>query len=601
MSSFNLPPLRRIDDSPRPLSLLYPSPAVPSPLTQEIDAFDLSSIHVNGRREYPSTKIKLVKKALTTFMKNAQFHNPAHKIVLFQFNQDTTVHEFTMDEAGVASMSVFLHQLIPNGGTNIITVCRRMKEYYDSSPHPERLVATFMSDGHHNAKEQSLQTFLEEDRQTTVFFHSFFRHIGGIGTTQSVDPMAMNHFQGGRHGVYDLVSTEQDVLDTFTGRYFDILTACLRDATLTVWCHNDGAAIPLDETVTTYHTQDDFDRVQIDSLSESEVMAMEQSHGVYVLRSTRTIATKDATPHEFLFAVDTSGSMSETVVPEEPARQETEEYDRTKPYVCHTIRLANITPDTEIPGGGHVVATTLTATDVHTKLVHTTRLPIHTTLADDTMAMYYVVLRLAHVLSKPMRKQDLHTLYKSHLEVPFRLTTMPSNLRTMGETVWHTLKTQYRSTLTRGDLFFNQTPVPLHVLRAMSSNASAETPSCGMEHREIIQEGDQDDTLCRLCFERQKTVLVPTCRQIGACQPCFIEWINASVTPTCPFCRCDVTGWIPLDLTNGSLCRGGCGQSGQYVCEKGHMLYCKTCIQTRKTDECPLCPDPVKKVRLYVL
>jgi hypothetical protein len=541
---------------------------------------------------------------MTSFIKNAHFNNEEHTVVLFLFNHDTTIHTFKMNKDGVESITRCLGELKASGGTNMIKVCHELKSYYDASSNKDNIIVSFMSDGHHYMKDMPIEHLTQGDTELSRFTQHIFSHVGAIGTTRTVDERAMTHFTNGRHGVLDYVNDEQSVSDTFSARYFEILSSQECDATVQIICHNNEDVIPIDEVTTTYLSHDEFLNMNVDTFPESSSMAFEQGSGVYVVRSIieHSELLKSSTPKEYVFALDYSGSMDETVIADEPVYKESSIPDRTKPYVCHTGTFAHITPFTEIPGGGHVVAVIVTSTNTKTHEVTTTRLPITTTLSDTIMDMYSTMLNLFRTVSHPITEKELHVLYKSNLDIPTRLKNMPSNLRTMGEVIWTSIRNRYRSTLSKGELFFDQTPMALNIMTAMSSNASAESPSAGHDHRQVIQV--EDDRLCNLCFERPKEVLVPNCGQIGSCKACFIKWINESVKPLCPFCKCDVTGWTPLDVSEGILCRDGCGKKGNFICENRHMLYCDTCIKKHESSKgvvCPQCPERVKKVCVYVM
>ena len=646
------PPLPMLSATP---SVAFAAPSVPSLLSQHVQ--------VQGRYQAPLTKLCLVKKALKTLIDNAHALHKGNKIVIFLFDHECVRHEFTMSDEGYAEALRFVQRIHHRGSTNIIKVCHDMIAYVNelvaSGISLEDIMNAFLTDGIHYDKETTIKMLIEPDpivvgdseeasaaealarkaHATSEQLQEFFDHVGGIGSESDIDTKTLEHFEGGRSGVYDRVETEQDVLDIFTGKYFNLLTAHLKDGEVKIWFLNDGSDIPLDEATTTYYTDEEFQQqvALVETMITSDVMSIEHSQGSYVVKSSvkKEEVRQAANTKTFCLGVDISGSMGNQIrAPVQAQAQaslapiaEQEEKDEAIPklYGCHTFKLKSITPDTELPGKAKVLFATLKATNVSTKETTLCRLPVSATESEEAMELRSIIFDLYRAVKMPLKKRQIKALYKDNLFVPELLKNASSNLRTIGEVVWTAIKNRYFATLNRGEQvaedFMDRTPAYLPMLAATSSNAAAETPSCGMEQRPMAPSTSYvtnasgtvvdvtDDTKCQICFEKDKSIMFIPCRHIGMCQECFVDHIKATVNTKCPFCRQIVERRVNLDLSKGTICRTDtCHQQYQYVCEQGHGLYCKDCISTHMTGSgeerrviCPDCPDPSKRVRLYVM
>jgi hypothetical protein len=682
--------LPQLSASPSASPSSVPPPALPSlgpspPRMPLFDALPSLSITPSGtytpqpipsllghNRRQHSTKLCLVKKSLKTLIDNAYLLHKGNKIVLFLFDHECTCHEFTMSDEGYAAALQFVQEIRHRGTTNIIKVCHDMRTYVDglvaSGIAPEHIMKTFLTDGHHYDREGSTtidmliapppivvgdseeasakEAITRKAHADCEFFRSFFDHVGGIGNT--VSKKTLGHFEGGRPGVYDHVETEDDVVNVFQGKYFNLLTAYSQDGEVKIWFRNDGSDIPLDEAKTTFHTEEEFQEhiAIVSAMDDSKEMAIEHSYGSYVIKPTvvKEEVRQAAHPKTFCLAVDISGSMADYVQMQTQTQAQAQAQtslasiaeDVASPaaapklYGCHTFYVNKFTPDTVLSGKvGEVLFATVKATNISTKETTVCRLPVLVGMeTKESMELYSIVFDLYKAVKMPLKKDQIMTLYKDHLFVPELLKNASLNLRTMGEIVWTAMKKRYISTLSYGeqvaDNFMNRPPVglPMLTLIASSSNAATATSSGGVYEQSMASSTStyattatgvvidiNDDTKCQFCFENNKSMMLLPCRHIGTCHECFVKHIIASANTKCAFCRQIVTGRVDLDLSKGTICRtNGCHQQYQYVCEKGHGLYCKGCISTHMTGSaeerhviCPDCPEPSKRVRLYIM
>jgi hypothetical protein len=221
------------------------------------------------------------------------------------------------------------------------------------------------------------------------------------------------------------------------------------------------------------------------------------------------------------------------------------------------------------------------------------------------------IINMTSMLGKKLNKKEIQTLYRSHLTFLNDLESVPLWMKAQGKALWSNLKMRYKSTLTRGEQLFHQTPMALgQLMRATSSSASQSTPAASSVK---LNHTEYDGATCKLCFDHTIDVLFPACRHAGVCKGCYTTYLNENGKQECPFCRKDVLEWSEINVIDDDAhCKTlGCSSLSAYIGHRlennkeacGHLLYCKPC-KTKCSDEsgsfCSECKEHVQAVRIYL-
>jgi hypothetical protein len=592
------------------------------------------SLHPSAAMSYEEkSRMDLLRPAIRSFLINVRNNNPLHRVRLFFFNDKTQIVEGTTEE-----LQERMDQVYPDNGTNMILCLQQMKQLYLSLSEQDqgRVICALLTDGMHNTtvKDESENEVTMEDVTSDSFYNNMFQSIIGIGHKDTVDYDVLTNLSGGRPDVFHLVSEEEEVFHAMNGTFFELLTSRYTDATISVWCINNDSVRTMGNVTRTYHTEKEFQerqqqQIETEQIETCSFMRLLHLNGTFLvgydpIGSTQLEATVSGDPREFWFAVDTSGSMRSSVPSGQQKSFETVQVQPsdTHPYVELRMSVSTLSQNTNILGGGEVVAATITYKNK--KSVMTEALMCQKAYEPNSvMRMGNIIVSLSSILSSQLTKEQVHDLYMEYLHLPFLLDieSIPDWMKAQGKVVWKNVKERYKSTLTVGEQFFFQTPIELGLMmRATSSDMStqAATPFASSPEDVGYQSASNETSLCKLCYEQTISVLFPNCGHAGVCKTCYSTYLTTTGKHICPFCREDVSTWSEIRMNEKGCCQSdGCYQSCDYIGTKkdgkkkdsndgescGHLLYCKSCISKNKKEGgiwCRDCNEVVRKVvRIY--
>ena len=535
------------------------------------------------------TRIELVQSAVRVFLMNVK-HHPDHRVRFFFFNHKTEMVQGSFDE-----LQSRMDRIEPDQDTNMILCLQQMKSQYDllSEEEQKRVVCGILTDGMHNAdSDLKIDTLLEDS-----FYTNLFRSIIGIGSRDSVDYDILTKLTGGRQDVFHLVSEETEVFHAMNGTFFDMLISSITNATFSIWCKNDDQLLHMAHVKKVYHTE--YQTIQV--LPECPFMKMKYDKTTYLIEY-QPEQKESISPLDFWLSIDVSGSME---CPIYQSRVEIlEEFDSVSPYIEIQMNVSSVNEYTHLIGCGNVLYSTITFT--HNGQLQTMLIPCQEPESTHTMNFCKNLLFVSNELGKVLDKKQVGQLYKDHLYLfPIvESNLLPPWLKTHGKLVCKKLKQRYVSSLTRGEQFFEQTPISYEsMLRAISSEASSQSAFSNQVNM------DREMT-CKLCYDQQINILFPDCLHAGLCKDCYITYRNTGKND-CPFCRTLVSRWTVIHIKNGFCQEPNCyeycsymGHSNEKGLEScGHLLYCKTCIHKNKVDSsvfCKECNHHVSSIKIHL-
>lgn len=523
--------------------------------------------------ETAQSKFELARSAVETHLHNTR----GSRTVIFQFDTATRILEGTTEE-----LCAELDATMPSGGTHFSSVFSAMKKKYLELSEADRAKCCFLlfTDGEDTSGNPFDPIMIEG-----LTFHQ----ILGIG---SIDHQFLTSLARGQPDICHFVDTEEAVFAELNGGLHELAHTQMQNATISLWCPNNGNVKTLEGVTRSYHSDEEKAAIiaMMGDVAPSAAIHFQEHNNTIIVHPTfppRAAANQDII---YFIAMDTSGSMADRASNAPVARISAPEIDEAKPWVKLTIQVANVTSDTNLLLGGNVTEAYVKYTDPSTQTIHCEAIGVQNLFNSDVMATSRHIMLLSEAMSKDMKKTEVQELYRGHLDLKAQLESAPQWLSAMGNMIHANLRNRYRSTLTRGQQFFEgsaATPSLQLLLRASSSCSASQSVAC----QSVAQPIDDMEalSLCKLCFENKIDTLFSECHHAGVCRKCFTENIDITHTQKCPFCREPVANPVKVNITgSGIMCTtSDCNATAKYIgLQCGHVLHCKKCKDKNKvTDE----------------